>query len=121
MPSNGPFQCGTGHRFADFTDGLSNTLLIGEKHVPQGKLGVGWWDCSTYNGDYPQCSTRPAGRLAPLTTNGKDLGFKFGSLHMQVVQFCFMDGHVRPISESVDPYVLELLTTIGHGQVIPDF
>src|SRR5262249_40337570 len=121
MPSNGPFQCGTGHRFSDFIDGLSNTLLIGEKHVPQGKLGVGWWDCSTYNGDYPQCSTRPAGRLAPLTTNGKDLGFKFGSLHTQVAQCGFMACHGGPISESVDPSMLDLLTTIGHGQVTPDF
>src|SRR5262249_22226167 len=39
-----------GFGFLSFTDGLSNTLLVGEKHVPLGKEGVGWWDCSLYNG-----------------------------------------------------------------------
>jgi hypothetical protein len=64
----GPFQLGKGLTFAAFTDGLSNTLLIGEKHVPLGKFGVGWWDCSIYNGDYNQCSTRAGSRTFPLTT-----------------------------------------------------
>src|SRR5262249_59021053 len=102
MPSNGPFQCGTGHRFSDFIDGLSNTLLIGEKHVPQGKLGVGWWDCSIYNGDFYQCSTRTASTWYPLTTNPKDLGWKFGSMHTHVVQFAFADGSVHSLPEALD-------------------
>jgi len=118
---NGPFQFGTGLAFATFTDGLSNTLLIGEKHVPQGMQGVGWWDCSIYNGDYFQCSTRPAGRLFPLTTDPKDLGWKFGSRHTHVVQFCFADGHVQALPESINPYPLELLDRRSDGQAIPDY
>ena len=51
-----------GDALLSFSDGLSNCLLVGEKHVPEGKNGVGWWDCSLYNGDYHQCSTRTAGR-----------------------------------------------------------
>jgi prepilin-type processing-associated H-X9-DG protein len=117
----GPFQLGTGYRLADFRDGLSNTLLVGEKHVPLDKHGVGWWDCSTYNGDYYQCSSRPAGRLAPLTTDIRDPGWKFGSLHTGVVQFCFADGHVQALSENINPYTLELLSMKHDGQVIPDF
>ena len=118
---SGPFQCGTSLRFADLTDGLSNTLLIGEKHVPQDKHGYGWWDCSTYNGDYFQCSARAASRLFPLTTNPKDTGWKFGSRHTQVVLFCFADGRVQNLPESIDPYTLELLTNRSDGQVIPDY
>jgi len=117
----GPFQLGTGFRFADFSDGLSNTLLVGEKHVPQGKLGVGWWDCSLYNGDYHQCSTRAAGRWFPLTTDLKDGGWKFGSLHTHVVQFCFAGGNVRGLADTIDPAVLELLGMRGHGQIVPDY
>ncbi len=117
----GPFQLGTGYRFADFTDGLSNTLLTGEKHVPQDKHGVGGWDCSTYNGDYFTCSTRAAGRAFPLTTNPKDPGWKFGSRHTGVVLFCFADGHVQALSETISPYTLELLGMRSDGQVIPDF
>ncbi len=117
----GPFQFGTGCRFADYTDGLSNTLMVGEKHVHINGHGVGWWDCSAYNGDYYQCSSRAAGRAFPLTTNPHDTGWKFGSMHTQVVQFCFADGHVQSLPESINPYTLELLATRNDGQVIPDY
>jgi prepilin-type N-terminal cleavage/methylation domain-containing protein/prepilin-type processing-associated H-X9-DG protein len=117
----GAFQLGMGCRFADFTDGLSNTLMVGEKHVPKGKAGVGWWDCSSYNGDYHQCNTRAAGRLFPLTTNPLDTGWKFGSMHLGVVQFCFADGHVQSLPETINPYVLELLSMRNDGQVIPEY
>jgi prepilin-type N-terminal cleavage/methylation domain-containing protein/prepilin-type processing-associated H-X9-DG protein len=116
----GAFQFATSARLLDFPDGLSNTLLIGEKHVPQTKLGYGWWDCSIYNGDYTKCSTRSAGRLYPLTTNPKDTGWKFGSLHLQVVNFCFADGHVQAVRETIQPYTLELLSMRNDGEVITD-
>jgi prepilin-type N-terminal cleavage/methylation domain-containing protein/prepilin-type processing-associated H-X9-DG protein len=115
------FQREGGVRFADITDGLTNTLLVGEKHVPLDKFGVGWWDCSIYNGDYHQCSARAASRAFPLTTNPKDTGWKFGSGHTGVVQFCFADGHVRTVSAAIDPYTLELLGMRNDGMVTPDF
>jgi prepilin-type processing-associated H-X9-DG protein len=117
----GPFQSGTGFRFADFADGLSNTALVGEKHVRIDALGVGWNDCSTYNGDYYKCSTRSLSAKHPLTTNPRDTGWKFGSLHTGVVQFCFADGRVRTIAVTTDPYTLELLGDRSDGQVIGDY
>ena len=118
---HGTFQAGVGCRFADISDGLSNTLLVGEKHVPQGKEGNGWWDCSLYNGDYYQCSGRPAGRSFPPTTNPKDTGWKFGGRHTASVMFCFADGRVQRIPESIDPYVFEMLGTRDDGMVIPEY
>jgi prepilin-type N-terminal cleavage/methylation domain-containing protein len=118
---NGPFRSGYGLPFSAFTDGLSNTLLLGEKHIPKGKLGVGWWDCSLYNGDYYTCSTRAAGVAFPLTTNPRDPGWKFGSLHTHVVQFCFADAHVQALPEAINPATLQLLADRSDGQVIPDF
>ncbi|MDB5306982.1 MAG: hypothetical protein JWO38_1184 [Gemmataceae bacterium] len=115
----GPFQLGTGKRFADFTDGLSNVIWVGEKQVALTQQGVGWSDCSTYNGDYPTCWGR--GVTTGLTTNPRDTGIKFGSRHTGVVQFCFGDGRVRSLPVSIDPYTLTLLGTRGHGQVIPDY
>ena len=118
---HGAFQFGTGFRFADFTDGLSNTLLIGEKHVPLGSYGVGWLDCSIYNGDYHLCSCRAAGKDFPLTTNPRDPGWKFGSLHPNLVQFCFADGHVQSLPVTISPATLELLGMRNDGEPIPEF
>jgi prepilin-type N-terminal cleavage/methylation domain-containing protein/prepilin-type processing-associated H-X9-DG protein len=117
----GAFQMGTGSRFEDIMDGLSNTFLIGEKHIPAGKNGVGWWDCSLYDGAYYQCSARAAGRIYPLTTNPQDQAWKFGSRHTGVVNFCFADGHVKAIPQFINPYLLELLSMKSDGEVIPDF
>jgi prepilin-type N-terminal cleavage/methylation domain-containing protein/prepilin-type processing-associated H-X9-DG protein len=121
IPVRGAFQLGTGFRFEDFTDGLSQTFLIGEKHVPVNKEGAGWWDCSIYDGRFYQCSCRAAGQIFPLTTNPQDPLWKFGSRHTGVVQFCFGDGHVRTIPMTIHPYVLELLSMRNDGQVIPEF
>lgn len=112
---------GGGFRFVSFSDGLSNTLLVGEKHIPQGSLGVGWWDCSSYNGDYYACSTRAAGPNYPLANNPRDTGWKFGSLHTGVVQFCFGDGGVRSLATTIHPYTLGLLANRADGEVIPEY
>ncbi len=118
---SGPFQAVESMRFMDFSDGLSNTFLVGEKHIPRGKFGEGWWDCSTYNGDYTKCSTRTAGTFFPLTTNPNDTGWKFGSQHVQVVNFCFADGRVQGVTDRTSPAILELLTTRNDGKVIVGF
>src|SRR5262249_33721643 len=65
--ANGALVTATSHIFADregsqrlmrwssvtklssITDGLSNTLLVGEKHVPAHRFGQGPWDSSVYN------------------------------------------------------------------------
>jgi prepilin-type processing-associated H-X9-DG protein len=94
---------------------------VGEKHVAKGREGYGWTDCSTYNGNYGSCFTRSASRAYPLTTNINDTGWKFGSRHTGTVMFCFADGSVRPLPESINPATLELLGTRNDGQVIPDY
>jgi prepilin-type processing-associated H-X9-DG protein len=117
----GPFQLGAGLRFEDFADGMSHTFLVGEKHIPLGKNGVGWWDCSAYDGRYYMCSARAAGRMFPLANNPNDPAWKFGSRHTGVVQFCFADGHVKAIPAQTSGIVLELLSMVADGQVIPDY
>jgi prepilin-type N-terminal cleavage/methylation domain-containing protein/prepilin-type processing-associated H-X9-DG protein len=148
-PPNGPFQIGTisfGISFAAITDGLSNTLLVGDKHVPLGKFGqVGTagkgtnsaggndtanlggyppWDCSIYDGTNFGCACRPAGLNFPFTTSIKDetaTSWSFGSWHVGYCMFAFCDGSVKAISLSIDPQTLEYLASINDGQVIPDY
>ena len=115
-PADGAFQLGCpGVRFEQITDGLSNVILAGEKQVPLGAFGVGWLDCSTYNGDYPHCFARSGGKGHRLARSIFEVSWTFGSDHFGVVQFAFCDGSVRPLPITIDPVVLGQLTNIDDG------
>jgi prepilin-type processing-associated H-X9-DG protein len=103
------------------TDGTSNTLLFGEKHVPKDNWGEGGWDCSIYDGDSPSCSGRAAGPRSPLAQSLRDTGWKYGSLHPTTCNFVFVDGSVHALPRSVSPIVLGLLANISDEQVIPPY
>jgi len=101
-------------------DGLSNTLLVGEKHVPLGLEGGAPLDCGLWDGHNVVCSIRPAGASFPMAINPDDLGWKFGSRHQGICQFVYCDGSVRALTKSINPVLLGLLAQRNDGQVIPD-
>jgi prepilin-type N-terminal cleavage/methylation domain-containing protein/prepilin-type processing-associated H-X9-DG protein len=114
---------------ASITDGLSNTFLAGEKHVPQGMFGrakVG--DGSIYNGVWTTYSGRLAGPDDPLAKGPTDVSpstradafyaRKFGSYHPGVCQFVFCDGSVKAIRTSIDGNNLRRLAVRNDGEVI---
>jgi hypothetical protein len=119
-PDNGAFQYGTQTlRFASITDGLSNTIFVGEKHVQLGQFGRGA-DCSTYNGDHG-CSFRWGGPgYSGLARSPQDSGTRFGSYHPGLCQFVMGDGSVRVLPNSIAVTTLGLLTSRNDGQTIPD-
>jgi hypothetical protein len=120
--SGGAFQLGNVPvPFSKITDGLSNTILAGEKHVPLGTFGVGYLDASIYNGDNLVSCTRPGGNGTGLAVSLKDPGWKFGSYHTAVCQFVMGDGRVIGLPTSISPDILGLLLVINDGQVIPDY
>src|SRR5262249_2603315 len=104
---------------------LSNTLLIGEKHVPLTQFGNSSWDCSIYNGELILCSTRGAGINYPLARSRNDQSSSslvFGSSHPSAVLFAFCDGSVHALLRDTDPQILQLLSNIRDGQVnLPAF
>jgi prepilin-type N-terminal cleavage/methylation domain-containing protein/prepilin-type processing-associated H-X9-DG protein len=115
--------------FAAITDGLSNTFLAGEKHVPAGMFGrlkVG--DGSIYNGIWTTYSGRVAGPDDPLAKGPKDVtpstradafyARRFGSYHPGVCQFVFCDGSVKPIKVTIDPINLRRYAVRSDGEVI---
>ena len=122
LMADGAFQLGSfAVRLADITDGLSFTIFAGEKHVQLGQFGVGWNDCSQYNGDYVVCATRGAGTDYPLAATPRDTGWRFGSYHPNICQFVFGDGSVRIIQVSINPATLGLLAGINDGVPITEF
>lgn len=104
--------------FADIADGLSQTLFVGEKHVPAGQYGRVPWDGAAYNGDNGS-SMRQAGPGAPLARYVTDPTENlFGGQHPGVCQFVFGDGSVHPVRVTIDPIVLGRLANICDGQPV---
>jgi hypothetical protein len=110
-------------------DGTSHTFLVGEKHVPNSKYGLSgpsWGDGAIFNGDFPRNYNRLAS--APRFNLGQgptDLDgpwhCKFGSDHPEICQFVFTDGHVKALSNSIDPNVLHLLSVRDDGNPVESF
>ena len=132
---NGAFNfscgpCGDGHAFADLIDGLTNTILVGEKHVTQ--AGLGRFDAATgAEQDFSIYSSQP-GKWAFVTGRKAGSNFplalgpttpyanQFGSWHSGIVLFAFGDGSVRGLKTSTAGSVLGLLAARDDGQVIPE-
>lgn len=104
------------------TDGLSNTFLMGEKHVQLNDLG-------NLPNDFTIWAAKPAasvGRLAgsnfPLALGNTDAyNTQFGSWHSGVVQFVFCDGSVHALSTSIAGTTLGFLANRQDGQPIPNY
>ncbi|MCI0462748.1 MAG: DUF1559 domain-containing protein [Gemmataceae bacterium] len=113
---------------ASASDGLSNTLLVGEKHVrphllghgPGTSIGQNDGDNCIFNGDQAQTLGRIAGPAFLLATHPQETGnpqFRFGSYHPGVVNFVFGDGSVRALTTSIDGTNLGRLASRNDGQV----
>jgi len=105
------------------SDGTSQTLAVGERHVPtqleaapeQEDQLAG--DTAFFAADRP--TTIFAGTNDGLATGEQDNSSeKFGSVHSQLVNFVFLDGHVKALDTTIEVVTLQRLSTIGDGQVI---
>jgi prepilin-type N-terminal cleavage/methylation domain-containing protein len=111
------------------TDGTNCTFLVGEKHVVQGKFGIGGdytsgtdphGDGSIYNGDPEnQNAARIAGSEAPLAISPTDpYNRNFGSWHPGICQFVMCDGSVHAISINIDLKNYRRLGVRNDGEAI---
>lgn len=107
-------------RLADVTDGLSNTLVIGEKRLNPDRYVTGdWCDDEGYtdgwDNDIVCMTTSPFGRDAR-----KALNYEFGSAHPSGMNAVFADGSVRHLKYGIDPAILVALGDRRDGVVVPD-
>jgi prepilin-type N-terminal cleavage/methylation domain-containing protein len=119
-------------RIATVTDGTSNTLMFGEKHVRRDtRFGRGE-DRSVYTSGNANNYRRFAGiggDGSPYKLQNYDFvslvqmidNRSFGSRHPLSCQFVLVDGSVRILKNSMDLNVLHRLAQIDDGQVVGDF
>src|SRR5262249_37292584 len=119
--------------FSSLTDGTSNTILVGEKHVRPDRFGRGSDDSSIFNGDNWDRFSRIAGQrrrangtvidgsqrpLAPFPQYAITPNQVFGSYHPGLCQFVMGDGRVVALRNNIDLDTLARLAVRNDGQVI---
>ncbi len=108
-------------RQSDVTDGLSNTFISGEMHVPMGKLGKTPGDAFIFNGDNVFNFARIGGPTMPIVSEPRSEGnglVSWGSWHPGACNFVFADGSVRAVSSTVDTDTLGRLGNRRDSQVV---
>lgn len=112
---------GQGRPMSDFTDGLSSTIFIGDKHVPLGTFGEGPYDNALYNGLNLGSWGRGLGPPFPLAQSITENTWKFGSYHPGICQFVFGDGSVHRLKTSLDTEILGYLSSVNDGYAVPSY
>jgi prepilin-type N-terminal cleavage/methylation domain-containing protein len=107
-------------RIADITDGMSTTLLVGEKRLNLTHLGEDQPDDNEgYTCGFDEDTIRRTDAApAPDYFGSGAGGMLFGSSHPSLFNTVFADGGVRPISYSIDPVVFQNLGNMHDGQAI---
>jgi len=110
---NGVFYSNSKTRFSDIRDGVSNTIMIGEKSnetfdntwagISTGTEHTGW-RVVAWAGEPPN---NPENSLVHF-----HLYAQYNSMHNGVTTFAFCDGSVRVISDNVEADLFQALGTV---------
>ena len=120
----GPIFSGSRISARQVEDGLSKTLAVGERHLPpvpkdtppeMEHRAIG--DTASIPGDTPQTTFRSSDKGLAADPDDTD-NTKFGSVHTgQLIQFVFLDGHVRGLRPDISLAILQALSTIGGAEI----
>ena len=116
---DGSFYHNSKVQFRDITDGLSNTMILGERLTNE---PLGWY--TTWVGmvsEGEEAFQRVLGSMDHVPNSPFAHFDDFSSQHTGGAQFVLGDGHVRFVSENIDYVVYQSLGTIQGGEVIGEF
>ena len=116
--NNGVFFLNSAVHYEEITDGSAHTIFVGEKLIDE-ENSLGWMSGTRaslrntgteINAAFPRRNRD--GSVKPAEADqGKSFVGGFGSHHPGGADFAFGDGHVRFLSETIEP---ELLQQLGH-------
>jgi prepilin-type N-terminal cleavage/methylation domain-containing protein/prepilin-type processing-associated H-X9-DG protein len=113
---NGMFDLQYCIRMRDVVDGTSQTLFVGERGVDRvdNKIGqFGWW---TLGAPYETVMSVAGGMESGPTIGVQSIQTWWG-YHPNGVPFCFVDGSVHFLNNSMDPSVFLALGTRSGGEM----
>lgn len=115
--NNGMFLYVTRRKPAQVTDGLSKTMMIGEVVLSDAWESSNTWSYALVNADCLRSTrnplnTRPGAGVVLERQNGA-----FGSYHPGGGNFCFADGRVEFLTDSIDRSVYDAQATIRDGDI----
>jgi prepilin-type N-terminal cleavage/methylation domain-containing protein/prepilin-type processing-associated H-X9-DG protein len=105
-------------RFADITDGLSNTMVYSERsrgiYGPDDLVYDAWWNSGDY-ADTGFATRYPINAYRKYATQIQNGGYRIlytsvASFHPGGANFAFLDGSVRFINETIDTWQLDSST-----------
>lgn len=108
----------------DVVDGTSNTLLIGEPHIPEGELNQAPYNGGGFMGRHLTHFSRIGGPGVPIAHHAQDLRadqFSFGSPHTGIVQFAMTDGSCKAVSTHINTRLLGRIANRGDQRPVTDF
>lgn len=116
-------------RLRDFTDGTTNTLLVGESawNLPDYMFTSGScagqirWGFTYWSSPYPLATAFTTMPPFNPKSGGSAMLSRFRSDHTGVVNFAFADGHVRFLSQNIDQSVLDSLGTRSGGEIVGEY
>jgi len=110
-------------RAVDLTDGLSKTILVGEKRLNLAHLGE-WQqdDNEGYTAGWDEDTIRRTDLEPQRDYHGDEDGEeRFGSSHASTFSAVFADGSIHVLAYDIDPTVFSSLGNIRDGRSVSDF
>jgi prepilin-type N-terminal cleavage/methylation domain-containing protein/prepilin-type processing-associated H-X9-DG protein len=115
-------------KIASVTDGLSNTIFVGERHTKthftRGPFWADTFNLYSMGASYPGLTNvylQPDYDLCANAIDPNYCKYGWGSLHAGGINWLFGDGSVRNITTDINLPVFMDLSTVAGGEAIPDF
>jgi prepilin-type processing-associated H-X9-DG protein/prepilin-type N-terminal cleavage/methylation domain-containing protein len=133
--TDGMFYPESQRRFADITDGASNTLALGERYYQKRGWIRGHWYLGTATSPNTECVYSAKNVRWPINARPEVYGyyvddpsgtpntllfndFYFNSRHPGGVNFLFADGSIHFLHDSISLTVFQDLATVNGGEVV---